>query len=123
MGKKTRTWQQLELVEVIWVDAALDSTHTGDLEDPASALKFGGRLECSDVGYLIRKDRKEVVLAVGICRADNTYRHSNTIPRGWIKKITSLSREAVDEKQREGSGKSAGETGGVIDPSNAPDGR
>ena len=90
--RRVRTWHALPLVELVWVDAALNSDHTGDLDDPSTRDKFGGLLECSDVGYLIRLNSKEAVLAVGICRADNTYRHSNTIPRGWVKRIVYLSR-------------------------------
>lgn len=86
------TWARLPLVEVVWIDAALSGEDSGDLEQPASAAKFGGLAVCSDVGYLIRKDKKVIVLSVGVCRDDQTYRHSNTIPRGWVKEIVLLDR-------------------------------
>ena len=90
--KHVKRWDQLPLVEVVWVDAAMNSDHTGDLDDPSTRAKFGKLLMCSDVGYLIRKDRKELVLAVGVCREDQTYRHSNTLPMGWVKEVIYLTR-------------------------------
>ena len=90
--KRPATWDKLPLVEVVWEDAVLDQDANGDLDQPATADKFGGMRTCSDVGYLIRKDRKVIVLAVGVCRADQTYRHANTIPRGWVKQIIYLQR-------------------------------
>lgn len=87
-----KSWKDLKLVEVVWMDAVLDTEHQGDLSDPKTADKFGGMAECSDVGYLIRKSKTEVVLAVGVCRLDSTYRHSNTIPTSWVKSITELKR-------------------------------
>ena len=57
---------------------------------------FGGLTECRDVGYLIEKSRTVVKLAISICEEDNTYRHSNTIPRGWVRSITVLSRPSAD---------------------------
>jgi hypothetical protein len=89
---KPELWERLQLVEIVWEDAALDGAAEGDLENPATADSFGGMKICSDVGYLIRKDRKVVVMAVGICRDDFTYRHANTIPRKWIKAIIPLDR-------------------------------
>ena len=98
MAKK-ELWERLPLVEIVWEDATLNSAAEGDLENPATASKFGGMAICSDVGYLIRKDRKVVVLAVGICRDDFTYRHANTIPRGWIKEVTVLSRPQLASEE------------------------
>ena len=89
---KAATWDSLSLVEIVWEDAALEGAAEGDLETPDTAVKFGGMKLCSDVGYLIRKDRKVVVLAVGVCRDDQTYRHANTIPRGWVREIIPLTR-------------------------------
>jgi hypothetical protein len=96
---KPALWERLPLVELVWEDAALDAAAEGDLENPAMAAQFGGMKICSDVGYLIRKDRKVVVLAVGICRDDFTYRHANTIPRKWIKEINVLDRRVRGEDQ------------------------
>lgn len=86
------TWERLPLVEVVWEDAALDTDEEGDLDDPDSASKFGGLSICSDVGYLISKTAREVKLAVSVSRDWGTYRHSNTIPRRWVKEILYLSR-------------------------------
>lgn len=79
-------------MEIVWTDAATNSGDEGNLSDPATAQKFGGLVESRDVGYLISKNRTEVKLAVSIFPEDGTYRHSNTIPRGWIKEIIVLSR-------------------------------
>ena len=98
MSKRPSHWENLPLVEVVWLDAVLDQDAQGDLDVPATADKFGGMKTCSEVGYLIRKDRKVVVLAVSICRDDQTYRHSNTIPRGWVQRITKLTREEQNEQ-------------------------
>jgi hypothetical protein len=85
-------WEDLELVEVVWEDAAADLTHEGTLKDSETAKTFGGMVVCRDIGYLIRKNRKEVVLACGLMCEDNAYRHSNTIPAGWVREIVPLSR-------------------------------
>lgn len=73
---------------VRWVDSVLESSHEIDLKDDQSA--FGKLLEREDIGFLVRSDRKEVVLAISRCHADNTVSYSNTIPRGWVKKVTYL---------------------------------
>ena len=86
-------------MEVVWIDAEINADHYGTLKDPSTAAKFGGRAECRDIGYLIRKNRQEVVLAVGLLTEDDGYRHSNTIPRGWIKTIIPLTRQ--EEKSNE----------------------
>jgi hypothetical protein len=90
--QKAATWEELPLVEVVWEDAAIDTEHSGDLDTPGTAATFGGMVTCRDVGYLVRKDRKVIVLAVGVVQDSQSYRHSNTIPRGWVKEIIPLSR-------------------------------
>ncbi|MGQ0721012.1 MAG: hypothetical protein ACT4PE_05490 [Candidatus Eiseniibacteriota bacterium] len=90
--KRAKVWQDLELVEVVWEDAAADLTHEGTLKDSETAKTFGGMVVCRDIGYLIRKNRKEVVLACGLMCEDNAYRHSNTIPAGWVREIVPLTR-------------------------------
>ena len=98
---KVKRWQDLQIVEVVWEDAAADFSHEGSLDNPKDADKFGGFAPCRDVGYLIRKNRKEVVVAWGLMTEDNSYRHSNTIPRSWIKEIIVLSRPSYATKQNE----------------------
>lgn len=80
--------KDLPLVLVSWIDSVLESSHEVALEDDISG--FGKLLEREDIGYLVRIDRKEVVLAISRCHGDNTVSYSNTIPRGWVKKITFL---------------------------------
>ena len=100
--KRKRTWQDLPMVEIIWTDAAINTDHEAVLNDGSSESKFGGLVQCRDIGYLISKGRTEVKLAVSLCPEDGSYRHSNTIPRGWIKQIIILSRppqlEAIKEE-------------------------
>lgn len=73
---------------VAWVDSVLETTHEVDLKDELGG--FGKLLEREDIGYLVRSDRKEVVLAISRCHGDNTVSYSNTIPRGWVKRVTYL---------------------------------
>ena len=73
---------------VTWIDSILEGNDEVDLKDDTS--HFGKLMEREDIGFLVRMDKKEVVLAVSRCHADNTVSYSNTIPRGWVKKITYL---------------------------------
>jgi hypothetical protein len=84
-------------VEIVWLDASIDVTHEGSLTNPADADGFGGLVQCRDVGYLIRADREELVLAVGLVEADNSYRHANTIDRKRVLEIVYLSRPPETE--------------------------
>ena len=79
----------LPLVEITWVDAAISPADEGSLDTPSA---FGGLIECRDIGYLIEKTRKTIKLASSITEEDNGYRHANTIPRGWVRRITYLAR-------------------------------
>jgi len=84
---------------VTWIDSVLESSHEVDLKDDTSA--FGKLMEREDIGFLVRSDRKEVVLAISRCHGDNTVSYSNTIPRGWVRKVTYLTEipEESPEKQ------------------------
>jgi hypothetical protein len=79
-------------VEVRWSDATIDLSAEGDPAVAGSAADFGGQSIHRDLGYLIRKDKKDLVLAVSLCEDDHSYRHANTIPRGWVKQIIILTR-------------------------------
>lgn len=94
-----RSWREVPLVEVVWTDACINTDHEGQLNDTESAKRFGGLALCSDIGYLITSDRKVVKLAVSLCRDDDSYRHSNTIPRSWVKSITILQRAEEPHEQ------------------------
>jgi hypothetical protein len=78
------------IVEVEWVDAEIDPSSSGNLSNPDEVKKFGDLALCRDVGYLVRMDKKVVVLAVGISPEDGGFRHSNTVPRSLVLKITRL---------------------------------
>jgi len=91
----------LPLVEVIWIDAAISPEAQGTLSEPGSTAMFGGLLECRDVGYLIGYNRKEIKLAVSISLEDNSFRHSNSIPRGWVRKVIHLTRPSEEPKANE----------------------
>lgn len=71
-----------------WVDASLKTDDEVDLKDGTG--RFGRLYEREDLGFLVRMDRKEVVLAISRCHDDNTVSYSNTMPRGWVKKVTFL---------------------------------
>lgn len=73
---------------VAWVDSILKTEDEVDLKDDIS--HFGKLFEREDIGFLVRKDRKEVVLAVSRCHEDNTVAYSNTIPTNWVRKIIYL---------------------------------
>lgn len=84
---------ELLLVEVTWQDAAISpSAGSSFTESPEDQAKFGGSLLCRDVGYLIRWDSRDIVLAVNCIDEQNEYRHSNTIPRRMVRKVEILSR-------------------------------
>lgn len=92
-------FQHLPIVEVVWIDAVADVEHEADLNDKAQVRDFGGLVVCKDVGYLVRRNRKEVVLAVGF--VDKTVvRHSNTIPSPWIISITYLTKGSMLYERR-----------------------
>ena len=79
-------------MEIVWTDAAANTGDEGSLADPQSETRFGGLVTCHDVGFLISKNRKEVKLAVSVFPEDDSYRHSITIPRGWVQEILVLQR-------------------------------
>jgi hypothetical protein len=89
------------LVEIIWVDAAIDIDASGDLNDSISVNEFGGRILCHDVGYIVRRNSGELVLAVSISPEDNTFRHANTIPFRWIREIHNLRTGEVETVAKE----------------------
>lgn len=89
---KPKTWRDLPIVEIEWVDASLDGSGTLDLENPATIKSFGGLKVCRDIGYLVYKDKRVVKLALSLCPEDSDCRHANTIPRGWVKRIIVLTR-------------------------------
>lgn len=84
-------------MEVIWLDAYINADHEASFAEGSD--KFGSLIECRDIGYLVRKNRKEVVLSVSRCFADNTTRISNTIPRNWVKAIIYLKPEELHEEK------------------------
>lgn len=75
---------------VVWTDAAANLGDEAGIDQPADLDRFGGMATCRDIGWLISKNRKEVRLCVGQVLDDETIRHSNTIPTGWIKEIIYL---------------------------------
>ena len=74
----------------MWRDASLDSDHEATLDQPTELVNFGGMATCRDIGWLVSKNKKEVRLAVGQILDNNSVRHANTIPAGWIREIIYL---------------------------------
>lgn len=79
--------KDLPIVMVTWEDAACDPDADSFLDD---ARDFGGLQTCDDVGFLVRKTKREVVLAVSRTVSDDTVRCSVTIPARWVKRIVYL---------------------------------
>lgn len=90
MRRKPQKAAELQAVIVRWSDASTQLDHEATLSDPASIEAFGGAIEVEDIGWLIKKDRKHVVLALGRCLEDETIRQATTIPRSWVKEIIEL---------------------------------
>ena len=88
--KKAKSAATMLLVEVTWLDAIADPIPTGDFTHESGPDTFGGVVECKDVGYLVRHDAKEVILAVSRCLSHNDYRHPNSIPTKMVTDITIL---------------------------------
>lgn len=84
-------------MEVTWIDAYFNVVDEVDMADlDKKAATFGTTMQCQDIGYLVRKTAREVVLATSRCPADNTIRHSNTIPAGWVRSIVYLTPAAPE---------------------------
>jgi len=81
-------------VLVRWLDASLDHEANALLDDKEAA--FGELYECEDIGFLYRKTKREVVLALSRCITDNSVRHATTIPAKWILSISILSPSVVE---------------------------
>jgi hypothetical protein len=97
--KRPSSVLELPLVEVVWIDAALAIEASGSLNEPRAAEPTG-LVECRDLGYLVELTRKEIKLAVSVSTEDNSYRHINSIPRGWAKSIIYLTRPEVPNDDR-----------------------
>lgn len=103
---------EMPIVEVHWVDAFTDVTAEAALDDDAS--EFGGLIECRDVGYLVRKSRKELVLAISYTPSDNSVRHSNSIPMAWVKRIIVLKPAEAAKIASRAQGKAQPEEAGEV---------
>ena len=73
------------LVEVTWHDAA-GETGWETLYDAQQA----DIIVCVTLGYLIKKDRRRVVIASSIRDDGARVEHTTTIPRTWVVKIIPL---------------------------------
>ena len=102
MPKAPRSWTDLPLVEVVWLDAAINTAQEGSLSAPESASSFGGLVQCRDIGYLVRMDRNVVVLAVGLVVDEpaGSYRHSNTLDRKRVQQIIHLTRPSLSPEAK-----------------------
>lgn len=113
---------ELPLVEVTWEDAAANIEAESVL-DHTGAPEFGRTMTCTDVGYLVRYTRKEVVLAQSRCITDNTIRSSNTIPLDMVDSIGYLEiKQCLTKAQLLTSLKSRKTTSSGTKPSTSPPG-
>lgn len=78
------------MIQVKWRDAKLDPSPSGDFTLDNGPNTFGKTPICEDLGYLVRWDAKELILAVSRCPEDNDYRHYNAIPTKMIVDIDVL---------------------------------
>lgn len=86
----------LPLVEVTWIDAQFETDAEASLKD--GTAHFGSLVQCQSIGYLIRKNKREVVLASA--RADDdSIRFAFSIPTAWVRSITVLAPEPIVEVQ------------------------
>lgn len=90
---KVASAMELPVIQVTWEDAAADFFDEADLGTPSEVADFGQTILITDVGYLIRWNSNEVVLAVSKCNAHNSVRHSNVIPRDLVREVTVLAGE------------------------------
>lgn len=79
------------LVEVTWTDAYINTSEEV-LVGTEEEFTFGQVIERCDIGYLVSLDRHKLVLAVGIGKTDNSFNHSNSIPRRMVSRIEYLER-------------------------------
>lgn len=87
------------MVQVTWIDAKAENHDLGGFDDTFKT--FGGVVECQDIGYFVRADAKQVVLAQSRSIPDNDFRCSNAIPRSWIKQILILEAIPVEKAQED----------------------
>lgn len=86
---KSKTWCKFPLVEVTWHDAA-GETGWQDLYEAQQA----NLVVCITTGYLIKKDRRKVVIASSL-NASTRVEHTTTIPRTWVVEIVFLQKVSV----------------------------
>lgn len=91
-------------VEVRWVDAIIDPSNEGDFKTGKGPEDFGHIVEYLDIGYLVRYNPSELILAVSRCPKENDYRHSNAIPTKMIVDVTLLEAQNGREQEKEPSG-------------------
>lgn len=75
----------MDIVEIIWTDAAT-TTHEGLLVDAAEETC----MEAQSVGYLVKKSKELVTLAMTQFPREKTGKFFYHIPRGMIKEIRKL---------------------------------
>jgi len=90
---KVESAAALPVIQVTWVDAYLNPEDSAALKQVRDIREFGELPVVQDVGYLVRWNAAEIVLAVSRCNADNDIRHSNTIPRSLVRGIDVLAGE------------------------------
>lgn len=86
---KAKTWWKFPLVEVVWHDAAGETGWEALYDAQQSDI-----IVCLTTGYLIKKDRRRVVIASSLRQDGARVEHTTTIPRTWVVKITPLTEAA-----------------------------
>lgn len=81
LPKKLTFAEGIPVETIVWYDATYDSDDIAFLSD---LTDFGKLWICLDTGFVVRENKKEVVLAVNGCANNDSVRQSNTIPKSLI---------------------------------------
>lgn len=96
--------EQLPLVRVTWLDAWLDTDAEVALTDLKEKLQI-----CTDVGFLLKKTKKSIILACNYQEEDHLVRFVTQIPTVLVLKIeeatnfkTTFEKNGARDAQKDG---------------------
>ena len=70
----------MKIVKILWLDASYTDRSIVPQDIPSP-------LVLESVGWLVQEKKESISIAQEICKEENTYRHTITIPRKYIKKM------------------------------------
>lgn len=82
---------------VKWLDAGTNIEHEADLSEAEEVKQFGAEYECTDIGFLVRWNKKVIVLAVSHSMNEEIHevRHANTIPTDMVLDVDLLCHQTI----------------------------